>query len=181
MNMPNHCHSDLYVEGSADDVAALLKLVGADKEQPEFEFSSVIPYPEHWAKLDKEMSELGWKGFEDRYGKGAKDGFNSGGYEWCCANWGTKWGAYAVKRRDYLGACVTFQTAWTTPAPVIVALHKLFPKCSLHLEWFERGYGKCGGFSCVSEDNWHNEGDEPWAPGAKQCEWEGDYCGLRGG
>lgn len=161
--MPNHCHNDLYVDGPKEDVDALLRLVGSDREAPEFNCGAVIPYPEHWAKLDKDMAELGWKGFEDRYGKGAKDGFNSGGYEWRIKNWGTKWGAYNVKRRDYGGVCVTFQSAWSAPAPVIEALHKLFPKCSLHLEWFERGMEKCGGFSCVSEDAWWDESDA-WAP-----------------
>lgn len=178
--MPNHCHNDLYVDGPNEDVDALLRLVGADKEAPEFNCGAVIPYPEHWAKLDKDRHELGCKGFEDRYGKGAKDGFNSGGYEWRCENWGTKWGAYDVKRRDYGGVCVTFQSAWSAPAPVIEALHRLFPKCSLHLEWFECGMAKCGGFSCVSEDDWRAEA-EVWAPGKRTREWHGEYRGTRGG
>lgn len=179
--MPNHCQCDLYVDGPEEDVNALLSLVGSDKEETDFNFGSVIPYPEHWKNLDKDMNEMGRKVFEDRYGKGAKDGFNSGGYEWRLQNWGTKWGAYKVKRRDYEGVCITFQSAWSAPEPVIVELHKLFPTCSLHLEWFERGTGRCGGFSCLNESDFDDEYGSAWTPGARQMEWSGEYRGKRGG
>lgn len=81
------------------------------------------------------------------------------------------WMAYDVKRRDYELPCITFQTAWTPPILVIVALHKMFSKCILHLEWFESGTCKCGGITC---------GDERY-PGRIENEWKGDYTGCRGG
>lgn len=177
--MPNHCHNDLYVHGAPDDVAALLALIGADQTPPRFEFGAVIPYPAEWAALDNDMEELGYAGFRDKHGPDAKDGFNSGGYEWRIQEWGTKWCAYEVTRRDYLGVCVTFQTAWSPPKKVVEALHKLHPKCSLHLEFFERGGAYTGGFSCVAEDDWYE--DEPWASSARTQEWEGRYHGSRGG
>lgn len=178
--MPNHCHNDLYIEGPANEVDALLALIGADQTPPQFDFDVLIPYPAHWAKLDKDMESLGYKGFEDRYGKGAKDGFNSGGYEWCIENWGTKWGAYDVARRDYDGKCITFQTAWSPPRPIIVALAKRFPTCSLHFEFFERGMAICSGFSCLAEADWYDE-DESWQAGKLTQVWEGKYRGARGG
>lgn len=177
--MPNHCENDLYISGPKDQVTALLVLIGADQAEPKFDFNAVIAYPAEYAQRDQEAKELGWKGLVEKYGEGATDGYNSGGYEWCYSNWGTKWNAYEVARRDYGGICVTFQTAWATPEPVIVALHKLFPKCSLHLEWFERGMAKCGGFALLPEDDWFE--DEPWAAGAKSGEWQGEYNGHRGG
>jgi hypothetical protein len=177
--MPNHCHNDLYITGPQEQVEALLQLIGADKEEPAFDFNTVIQYPAHFAELDKEFSEMSWKAFRDKHGADATDGYNSGGYEWCCDNWGTKWNAYEVARRDYLRTCITFQTAWSPPTPVIVELHKRFPQCRLSLEWFEMGMAKCGGFSLIPEDEWYE--DEPWVAGTKLGEWSGEYRGHRGG
>lgn len=156
--MPNHCHNDLYIDGPKEQVAALLALIGADAEVPAFDFNKVIPMPSQ---------------FEGH------DGFNAGGYEWCIANWGTKWGAYNVARRDYGGACVTFQTAWGPSKQVVLALHKLFPLCNLHLEFFERGMEFTGGMSALSEDEWYE--DSPWQAGVASSEWNGKYRGHRGG
>ena len=38
------------------------------------------------------MSEEDRKAYIDKYGF-PKDGYNQGGYQWCCDNWGTKWGS----------------------------------------------------------------------------------------
>jgi len=178
--MPNWCENDLYVSGSAADVEEVLVAIGGDESQPGFDFNVLIPYPEHFAKLDREMEELGPQGFADRHGAEARDGFNAGGYEWCVKNWGTKWNASDVARRDYDGVCLSFKTAWAPPTPVILALHKRFPRCTLRLEFFEAGNGVCGGFSCVAEDDWIDE-DQPWEAGVATAEWEGAYGGHRGG
>lgn len=177
--MPNHCHNDLYISGPQEQVDALLTLIGATKAEPEFDFNTIIPYPAQFADRDKEAKELGRKAFAERHGSDAKDGYNSGGYEWCVENWGTKWSAYEVARRDYLGVCLTFQTAWSPPTPVIIALHKHFPLCTLHMESFEMGAAFVCGFSLISEDEWYE--DEPWEAGKVISEWQGEYHGHRGG
>jgi hypothetical protein len=177
--MPNHCHNDVYISGPEAQLAALLTLIGADKPEPEFNFSAVIPYPENYAALDRDARALTREAFSEKHGENAKDGFNSGGYEWCSANWGTKWNAYEVARRDYNGACVTFQTAWNAPMPVLVALHKLFPECEIHLEYFECGMELSGGFSLIPESDWYD--DEPWSAGKVTSAWTGTYRGHRGG
>lgn len=176
--MPNHCENDLYISGPADQVAALLTLIGADQTPPKFDFNALLPYPAKFAERDAESRELGWQGFAEKYGQGAKDGYNDGGYEWCCENWGTKWPAYEVQWRDE-GSCLTFQTAWSPPAPVIVELHKRFPLCTLHLESFESGAAFAAGFSLLPEEDWF--GDDPWMPGMKSGVWHAEYNGHRGG
>jgi len=177
--MPNHCENDLYISGPENQVTALLELIGANKEPPEFNFSAVIPYPEKFDRRDKDAKEMKREEFTKKYGDW-KDGFNSGGYEWCIANWGTKWGAYQVARRDYESICITFQTAWS-PAPKIIAeLHKRFPDCRLSLEYFECGMGFSGGVSFVSKD-WTDESEE-WAAGVPYKQWiNKEYGGMRGG
>lgn len=178
--MPNHCENDLYIDGPADKVVELLALIGADKEEPKFDFESVLPYPTEYAQRDVDARELGPKDFLEKYGN-ADDGFNSGGYEWCVANWGTKWGAYQVKRRDYHGICITFQTAWGPALPVLTALHVRFPECRLSLEYFERGMGFCGGVT-YEQAEYADECEDGWAPGVPAAEWRSDaYRGNRGG
>lgn len=177
--MPNHCHNDLYIDGPKEQVDALLSLIGADQEELKFDFNTILPYPAQFADRDREYKELGRKEFAAKYGEGASNGYNSGGYEWCSENWGTKWSAYEVARRDYLGVCVTFQTAWSPPNPVIVALHNLFPTCTLRLEYFEKGAAFAGGFSLMSESDWYE--DDPWAAGTITGQWEATYGGHRGG
>lgn len=176
--MANNCDNDLYITGPDEDVAALLKFIGADKSPPEFDFNAVISYPAHFFALDEDWRKLGYIGFRDAHGEHAKTGFGSGGYEWCCEHWGTKWNAYKVSRRDYEGICVTFQTATTPPAPLVCELHKLFPRCTLVLEFFTCTSRSAGGFSCLSQADWYT--DESWAPGIPSDEWNGEYGGRRG-
>lgn len=184
--MPNHCHNDLYIDGPDDDVRILLDRIGASETPPRFDFNAVIPYPERFRVLDDDRrafeKEHGWQKARElmlaKHGT-ESDGFNSGGYEWCIENWGTKWGAYEVARRDYERACITFQTAWG-PAPlVIAALHRAFPRVSMHLEYFELGMAIAGGMSFLSKDD---SDLEKWAAGTPERKWETrEYHGSRGG
>lgn len=57
--------------------------------------------------MDREAEEArksqeAWEAYKAKWGTD-KNGYNSGGYEWCQDAWGTKWNAYAVARRDYCG------------------------------------------------------------------------------
>ena len=200
--MPNHCENDLWMSGRKQDVATALVFIGADKDAPSFDFNTLIPYPDPFKSMDDD-----WEAIPDLVGvycddpeyaarvaarKAAiaayeakwhttSDGYNSGGFEWCRNNWGTKWNAYHVARRDYDGrVCVTFQTAWGPPVPVIVALAVRFPTVSFTLEYFERGMNCAGGFKIPSEDDWYE--DEPWKAGTLTDEWAIEtYRGIRGG
>ncbi|HEU5085948.1 MAG TPA: hypothetical protein VFT99_00840 [Roseiflexaceae bacterium] len=199
--MPNHCENDLYISGP--NVDAVLEFIGITRAEPTFDFNTLIPYPERFAQMDDEYRAIpdlvglyrGTPEYEQRAAARAvagsayvakwgtsQNGYNCGGYEWCHTNWGTKWNAYDVARRDYDGhVVVTFQTAWSPPKPVIVALALRFPDHTFSLEYFERGMGFCGGFTCLSQEDWWDENDEPWKAGRPVAEWEGEYRGMRGG
>ncbi|MFZ1411861.1 MAG: hypothetical protein WAS07_10415 [Micropruina sp.] len=202
--MPNHVENDLYITGPEADVVAALEFMGVNETPAKFDFGRIIPYPEPYASMDAEYQAIPdlvgvyrdgpeWDARAEarRVATSAykakwnttSDGFNSGGYEWRLNAWGTKWGAYDVKRRDYDNkVIVTFQTAWSPPSDAIfAALAQRFPACSLTLEYFERGMGFCGGASWLSKDDWWNE-DKPYTPSAKTGAWESrEYCGVRGG
>lgn len=113
-----------------------------------------------------------------------QDGYNSGGYEWCCRVWGTKWGAYRVARRDYDGdTIITYQTAWSPSRSIIIELAKRFPTVTFYLEYFERGMSLAGGFCCPSEEDWYSDDSgDTWTAGIVTDEWEmRGYKGSRGG
>lgn len=74
-----------------------------------------------------------------------KDGFNSGGYEWCCNNWGTKWGIYdaVILSENFKKKVGTikykFLSAWSPPLPVIKAMSEQFPSLTFKLKCYECG------------------------------------------
>lgn len=178
--MPNYCENDLYIEGPKDEVTRLLVHVATKGRL--FDFNTIIPYPEKFTKIDEDLEKAGYKKHETLgvFLDNVRDGYNSGGYEWCCENWNTKWNALNAIRRDaYNKVCISFSTAWSPPIPVITKLHQLFPQCSLHLEYFEKGTTLCGGVSFFSEEDWYLDGE--WYSGKLVNEWKTEYLGCRGG
>lgn len=187
--MPNHCANDLYVSGPEPEVKRFMAFVGADKDTPEFSCNAVIPYPEKYKQMDEEAKAFSFfdaKGSDEerqaaREAYKAKwgtehDGYNSGGYEWCCNNWGTKWGAYEVEVYEHpkRGTCITFQSAWAPPTPVIRKLFELFPTLHFEHEYFECGAGYCGALIYNPEVLEYDE--DPVS------EWgTNNYTGNRGG
>jgi hypothetical protein len=79
----------------------------------------------------KRLDEL-----QDRYG------FDNW-YDWCCANWGTKWNAcHSEGHSPQETATMTtysFDTAWSPPTPVIHALAAAYPKLTFRLDYTLEG------------------------------------------
>jgi hypothetical protein len=72
-----------------------------------------------------------------------KDGFNSGGYKWCCDNWGTKWGIVepVLEYTSSRALHYRFDTAWSPPVPLIAKMGEKFPKLDFVLRFYEPGMG----------------------------------------
>jgi len=113
-----------------------------------------IPYPEKYAKYDREpktevVIERGTpNGKPSRRKKTFRytDGFNMGGYEWCDKHWGSKWGicdAY-LDHEDYTKGeahlVYTFQSPWSFPTPLLVKMSKMFPKLEFSCEMDEESF-----------------------------------------
>lgn len=134
--MPNWCENDLIITGDTQQLRYFLDH-GVD-------FNSAIPYPEQFASLDRIAEQWEKDHPEAPWGLGRpKDGFNQGGYEWCNANWGTKWNvspesnqpkAVQPKRVKY-----SFSTAWAPPIPVILAWSKKYDALTFSLRYYEMG------------------------------------------
>ena len=63
-------------------------------------------------------------------------------YTWSIANWGTKWNAYDSIEVDDK---IMFDTAWSTPLPIIEELSSMFPNVKITLEFADEDFGhNCG-------------------------------------
>lgn len=148
--MPNWCENDLTLRGPG--LKEAIEQLGGNGEP--LDFNTLIPYPEEFDQKDKEaaMREAWWAKADpetrDKYPL-IKDGFNSGGYEWCVQHWGTKWNANCDKggwnfSPTAATALLSFSTAWSPPMPVIAALAARFPQLTVQLRYYEAGVGFSG-------------------------------------
>lgn len=180
--MPNYCENDLTIEG--EDVSQVLAFISNTEDKNEdasvFDFNKVIPYPQEFRELDEKAerfhqemmdakSKPEQKAIREKWGLGEneffKDGYNSGGYEWCNENWDTKWNAIhpKISRNDKEIAVLNFDTAWSPPCTVIDQLAKKFPAYKFTLDFFEMGAGYKGqlyaenGETTVSYDNYDGD------------------------
>lgn len=160
--MPNHCESDLRVNGPKTEVERFFETLRGDKGA--LDADKIIPYPEHFKELDAKA-----KAHTFRTGEHIADGYNSGGYEWCISNWGTKWGMYNFSELIFgkTFATVSFQSAWAPPLPLILKASEMFPKLVLTLKYYEMGAGFKGTYKVQG--------------GRVLSESETKYSGTRGG
>ena len=161
--MPNWCENKLKICGKKKDREDMLTFVSitipAKKngaiannipgEHIPFTFNRIIPYPQKFRDLDEEcdkkrteleaMSAAEREKYIDTNGY-PSDGFNSGGYQWSCDSWGTKWDACDVVIAEAkTSTTISFQTPWGPPEPVIRKLAELFPQLKFTLSFWERG------------------------------------------
>lgn len=150
--MPNWNENELTITGS--DVYKVLETIRSesidDQDKRILDFNRIIPYPQIYRELDKRAEEYREKlhaiagddpqrqqklealGAEYDVEPGApwiKDGFNSGGYEWCCSMWGTKWQPTNIHLTTHadpsqplrkLSTCAYCQTVHKTEAMIVL-------------------------------------------------------------
>jgi Ferredoxin-like domain in Api92-like protein len=152
--MPNWTSNRIYIEGEATDIRALLEAIKWQHEL--FDFNRIIPMPEilkrtvsGFQKFDG-VEVRAWMRDKDANGKGIERPFtpeeseqlrvigHSNWYDWCIANWGTKWNASDVDVSDdseYGYAEILFNTAWCAPIPIFRKLQELFPGLEIDCRW----------------------------------------------
>ncbi len=137
--MPNHCYNDMTIEGDEKVVAEIFEKHFPKDEDgtPHFDFNTVLPYPQNFldqdevARKHREANPNDWS---------VKDGFNSGGYEWCVNNWGTKWNAYDQEVDGWEGYIrAEFYTAWSPPEGVLAKLCEMYPSVEINISYEEAG------------------------------------------
>jgi hypothetical protein len=181
--MPNHCVNRLFVIAPADGRLHHLKEFEefAKDENGVLSANKFIPYPEEFRKKDDEEYE-----FSQKISKMPEEvrriytavhpypenGFNSGGYEWCVANWGTKWNFYDISLEKPRPNILYYQarTAWTPAIPIVDRMAYMFPMLDFTCQFFERGGCFCGVYKKKHDESliyreWKYEtrGSNEWA------------------
>jgi hypothetical protein len=172
--MPNHVEQDLVVTGNPETLKEFILF--AQEDDMILSANKFIPYPKEYKDRDEEGARLrdecaatkDWSKYT-----GYKDGFNSGGYQWCLQNWGTKWGIYNVKlltekltgKKGKLK--YTCESAWSPAIPIITAMSQKFPTLHFEMKYFEGGMQFKGHYIVQGGEILKNE--------------EAKYTGRRGG
>ncbi|WP_020471530.1 DUF1281 family ferredoxin-like fold protein [Zavarzinella formosa] len=144
--MPNHISNKLTFDCDTNKASEVFEKIGnrtADDGELLIDFNTLIQYPERFALSDQERREWEKANPKGDWNEAPKDGYNQGGYEWCCKNWGTKWNAYAQKRLSEVA--VYFETAWSTPEPIFSALSAWFPEVPFTVEYADEDIGSNAG------------------------------------
>lgn len=129
-SLPNHVTNILRVPPEVADA-----FTTTEDGERQVDFSLVVPTPEGYdADGCSHSHPLNYD---------PRDPHANCWYSWNREFWGTKWNAYdtRVTGADGDGATVTFLTAWSHPAPVIVALSKKFPLTAFVVEYADEDFG----------------------------------------
>lgn len=152
--MPNHVENDLFIRGSKADLQVFKETMNSINwigEKVLLNEDVLIPYPQQFKDMDKAYKEWHRDNTIDgtEYGQlkdgvnhqdRPKDGFNSGGYEWCVKNWGTKWGFYETTLSESKNSLkYTFKTAWSPATPLIHKMGIMFKTLDITLKYYECG------------------------------------------
>ncbi len=72
-------------------------------------------------------------------------------YEWCCAEWGTKWGAYDYEERERGDGLFVFkfESAWSFPEPIFRKLAAMYPGLVFDVAAYDEG----SNFGCRGQFN----------------------------
>jgi hypothetical protein len=173
--MPNWCENDLTITGPSKDVDAFFefakgKMKPEDGEEQELllDFNKFVPMPE---TITRDMiTEEPWRTWMEDTHRGDDELW----WYWRVQHWGTKWQPQGCQFTEDgwdnpVERCetITFDTAWSPPLPVVLAMSKKFPTLEFDLRYFESGCAFNGMYVCKG--------------GEVTCEEEGPYFGNRGG
>jgi len=125
--MPNDCYN--YLQAPDGDVSLIADYFSTRKRSysplPDtfLDFTKILPIPKELRKTEAPKDQPNW-------------------YDWCVENWGTRSNSYDGQVTE---EGIGFNTAWSPPIGVIVALAKKIGK-SLRLIYDEPGMDFCGEF-----------------------------------
>jgi hypothetical protein len=130
--MPNHVTNDIIIVGTDKDIKAVREFMKgdySDGEKNPFDFNQLVKMPPELLKGQ------GW-------------------YDWSINNWGTKWNSYShYGFDDDLGEALGFQTAWSHPFPIVVALSNKFPRVQFNIRFADEDTGyNVGEYSILNGD-----------------------------
>ena len=137
--MPDYIRNKLIVTGLSEDVERFVDHIGQTMD-----FEKIIPPPANMFREnlgEKERKECAEKGIPNWY-------------DWQSEHWGTKWNACGCEEviltpfehMPYTEAIYRFDTAWSTPEPVIRRIIEDWPELDIGGGYIDEGYEFCGSF-----------------------------------
>mgnify|MGYP006305675569 CR=1 FL=1 len=117
------------------------------KETNVLDTDKFVPYPDKFKEADKkypnESKSFNLKKDKPEDKEFFVDGMN--GYDWCCRNWGTKWGICdpSIFEKDNK-LIYGFQCAWSPCIPVVEKMSEMFPELVFRMSFWEGGMGYQG-------------------------------------
>jgi hypothetical protein len=151
--MPNHVTNIL----SIDAEEALLKEIrervagGDESEDLLLDFQKIVPMPEELEGTDspprpprqlddetEDAHEERVKAWVELQADLLRRFGHADWYGWRLEHWGTKWKCYGVDETE-IGW--RFDTAWSAPVKVVLALSAMFPDAVFTLEWADEDFG----------------------------------------
>jgi hypothetical protein len=143
--MPNHVIHAATITGAEE---VLKEFYNAHIQQlpngtEEFNFNTIVPMPAAYNGTEVTLEKiLGGKiESDDELAAALKERYGFGDwYYWKVANWGTKWGAYdGSYEGSSTGINMVFQTAWSTPFPILNEIAELYPELNWDISICEEG------------------------------------------
>jgi hypothetical protein len=139
--MPNHVTNKVEIAGPKETIQAIKDQLIT--ETSKFDFETIIPTPD-----GLKDTTAPFRGTEEESETLIKSYGYDNWYSWRCDNWGTKWNAYEVYWEDEIHPVgstyitgVQFDTAWSTPAPIIEALAKAYPDVTIRVCYADEDIG----------------------------------------
>lgn len=141
--MPNNVKNRITILGTPEQVSEVLEFLKGDPYEDGtprlIDFNKIIPQPDNIF-----LESLGEKEREQCAREGRPNW-----YDWNTKNWGTKWGAYAIKPGEHNQ--VIFETAWSFPEPVAHALAARFPNVNMQWDYADEDTGCNAGRAKLEE------------------------------
>lgn len=168
--MPNHTTNHLRVTGPDASIAKMQEF--ANGKDSVLDCNAIIPMPESLRDTIKGSGMANDETLEETHAreqneaKLVEEHGHDNWYDWCNANWGTKWGTYSIGdeplawEEEIDGVYIAFYTAWSPPMAVIAELARRFPDLRFALDYSDEYGGYAGdavfqGEEC--EDDCHED------------------------
>ena len=160
--MPNHVATILTVTGKSVKDFRVKHIAVNDKSEEYFDFNTVIPCnPDLHKAISPARTEIDLerarkngdqkqidevtdqmilcKLNQDKYGY-------TNWYDFCCAEWGTKWGAYDcyIEQDEDDVFVLRYNTAWSPASPVLQKLSEMYPDLIFEQHVLDEGMGFAG-------------------------------------
>jgi len=205
--MPNHVRNRLTIIAAPERVQEILERIKYDEHGiGRIDFNKIIPMPaslnvdvgsySHHAlqfyaryvgadaqtreeliaefEADQKLIDFGALLWDNKQKHGATDW-----YTWSLVNWGTKWNSYGYDdTMEHDGRnVIEFETAWSCPEPVIIALSQMYPDARFRHLWADEDTGSNVG-EITYVDGEEVEYDVPIAQSKEAYELAEDAWGI---